>query len=285
METKRRFSAILLSLATAAFVAPAFCQTITIKTSDTLAGIGQKWAEAYVAAHAGAKIEATGGATTAAFAALAERKASIAMVPRGIRFKEAQPCEAAFGSRPTEFKVAVNGVAVYVSANNPAKVLTYAELEEIFKGKQRNWKGLGGKDAPIVVYGVATNTPAGELFMEEVLTGGPPANDIRLLAGTELLNAIARDPNAIGFGPLAQAEGVRALNIKRVFSSTPVAPSEDAISNRIYPISRWLYCYLDPTANKNEIKAYLDWIRSDTGQQIAKQAGYYPLPAKWRATP
>lgn len=285
METKPRFSAIILWLATTAFVTPASCQTITLKTSDTLAGLGQKWAEAYMAAHAGVKIEASGGATTAAFAALAERKASIAMVPRGIRFKEAQPCEAAFGSRPTEFKVAVNGVAVYVNANNPVKVLTYDELEGIFKGKQRNWKSMGGKDAPIVAYGVATNTPVGELFVEEVLAGGAPANDIGILVGAELLKAIARDPNAIGFGPLAQAEGVRALNIKRVFSSTPVSPSEEAISNRIYPISRWLYCYIDPAANKNEIKTYLDWIRSDAGQQIAKQAGYYLLPAKWRATP
>jgi len=285
MQTRQRLSAIILLLTASTSVTSVFCQNITIRTSDTLAGIGRKWTEAYMAKHAGARIEVTSGGTSAAFAALAERKANIALVPRGIRFKEVQPCEAAFGSRPTEFKVGVNGVAVYVNANSPVKMLTYDELEEIFRGKKRNWKGMGGNDAPIVAYGVATNTPAGELFVEEVLAGDAPAKDISILAGTELFSAVAREPNAIGFGPLTQADGVRVLKIKRAFSSTPVAPGEDTISNRIYPISRWLYCYIDPAANKDAIKAYLDWIRSDEGQQIARQAGYYPLPAKWRATP
>jgi len=285
MEIRRRFRTFSLLLTATVFVAPAFCQTLTIKTSETLVGLSQKWAEAYMAAHARAKIETAGGETSAAFAALAERKASIAMVSRGIRYKEAQPCEAAFGSRPTEFKVAVNGVAVYVNANNPVKVLTYDELEGIFKGKQRNWKAMGGQDAPIVVYSVATNTPAGELFVEEVLAGSAPAGDVRVMAGAEMLKAIAGNVSAIGFGPLAQAEGVRPLNIKRVFSSTPVAPSGDAISNRTYPISRWVYGYIDPATNKEDIKSYLGWIRSEAGQQIAKQAGFFPLPAKWRTSP
>jgi phosphate transport system substrate-binding protein len=285
MEMKRRFSATILLLTAAAFVAPAFGQSITVKTSDTLAVIGQKWAETYAAVGAGARIQTTSDATPAVFAALAERKAKIALVPRGIRFKEVQPCEAAFGSRPTEFKVGVNGVAIYVNANNPVKVLTYDELEGIFKGKSTNWKALGGRDAPITVFGAATNTPAGELFSEEALAGGAPASNVRVLSDAEMLKAIAADANAIGFGPLAQAEGVRALTVKRVFSSTPVVPGADTISNRTYPISRWLYCYIDPAANRDEIKAYLDWIRGEAGQEIARQAGFYPVPAKWRTSP
>ena len=61
-----------------------------------------------------------------------------------------------------------------------------------------------------------------------------------------------------------------------------MAPSEDAIAKRIYPISRFVYAYVNPTRQKDEIKAYLDWVRSDAGQEVAKEAGYYPLPAKWR---
>ena len=285
MNTQRRPGTIILLLTASVIVTPILGQTVTVEASDTLVSLSQAWAQAYMAAHSGVKIEATRGETAAVFAALAERKFSVAMTSRGIRYKEAQPCEAAFGSRPTDFKVAVNGVAVYVNANNPVKVLTYAEIEDIYRGKLRNWKGTGGKDEPIVTYGVPTNTAAGELFVEEVLAGNAPANDIKFLAGAELLKAIARDPNAIGFGPLQPAEGVRVLKIKRAFSSTPVEPSQATISNRIYPISRWLYCYIDPAANKDDVKTYLDWIRSDDGQQVAEQAGYYSLPAKWRTTP
>jgi phosphate transport system substrate-binding protein len=259
-------------------------QTITIKGSDTLLGLSQRWADAYKAKHAGVALQVTGGGAPAAFAALAEKKLDIALASRSIRYKEAAACEAAFGQRPAEYKVAVSGLAVYVNTNNSVKVLTYDELFGIFKGKHRNWKELGGGELDISVYAQETNSVYGELFGEEVLNGKGITTEVHLLAGSDVLKAVANDPKAIGYGALTQMEGVRPLSIKRAFSSTPVVPSEEAIANRIYPISRFVYCYVNPTADKGETKAYLDWIRSDEGQQIAREAGYYPLPAKWRSS-
>src|SRR6185503_10136432 len=201
-------------------------------------------------------------------------------VPRLMRFKEAQACEAALGQRPTEFKLAVNAVAIYVNASNPVKYLTYDELEAIFQGKRRNWQKLGGNNAPVIAFGVETSTPVGELFVEEVLAGKSLTNDVRLVTGPELLKAIAREANAIGFGPLASADGIRALEIKRAFSSTPVAPNEETISNRTYPISRFVFGYADTAEIKDDLKAYLDWVRGEEGQQIARRAGCFPLAAK-----
>jgi phosphate transport system substrate-binding protein len=276
----------LVILATACALSQAvWAESITVKTSDTLLPLSQKWAEAYATSHAETKFQVTGGGAAAALVALAERKAGFVTISRAIRFKETQACEAALGQRPTEFKVGVIGAAVYVHTNNPVTVLMYDELESIYKGKFRNWKQVGGKDAAIVVYGVETNTPAGELFGEEVLNGKAVTNDVKIVTQAELLNAIAQNPNAIGFGAFTPTNGLRALNIKRAYSSTPVAPTAEDISNRIYPIARFLYGYLSPDATKGEAKSYLDWIRSDEGQQIAVQAGYYALPPKWRATP
>jgi len=279
------FRGIIFILTIGYFAAPASAQSIRVKTSDTLLPLNQKWAEAYTARHAEIKFDVTGGGTSAALAALAERKANLATISRAIRYKETQACEAALGKRPTEFKVGVAGAAVFVHSNNPVTVLMYDELDGIYKGKFRNWKQVGGKDAPIVVYGVETNTPAGELFGEEVLNGKGVTNDVHIVSQTELLNAVAQNPNAIGFGAFARTNGIRALSIKRTYSSTPVAPSAEDISNRIFPISRFVFSYLSPEANQSEGKAYLDWIRSEEGQQIAVQSGYYVLPAKWRATP
>ena len=142
-------------------------------------------------------------------------------------------------------------MAVYVNAGNPVTELTYDEISGIYRGKLRNWKDLGGSDTPIVVLGSETNTPAGELFLDEVLAGKDFAMDVRFIAQAELLKGVARETNAVGFGAFVRAaEGTRALSIKRVFSSTPVEPSEEAISNRIYPISRFLYFYLNPASNQ-----------------------------------
>jgi len=282
---KTVFRGLILFLTIGLFAATSSAEPIQVKTSDTLLPLNQKWAEAYQTRHAETKFEVTGGGTSPALMALADRKADIAVIPRAIRFKETQACEATLGKRPTEFKVGGVGAAVYVHADNPVTVLMYEELENIFKGKFRNWKQLGGKDAPIAVYGVETNTAPGELFGEEVLNGKTVTNDVRIVSQAELLKVIAQNPNAIGFGAFMSTTDVRALEIKRTYSSTPVRPSADDIANRIYPISRFLFSYLSPAADQSAAKSYLDWIRSDEGQQIAVQGGFYALPAKWRATP
>jgi phosphate transport system substrate-binding protein len=282
---KAVLSRITVLLIACALGTAGHAEPIAVQSSDTLLPLNQKWADAYKAKHSEATFQVSGGATSAALTALAERKAKIALIPRAIRFKETQACEAALGKRPTEFKVGVVGAAVFVHSNNPVTVLMYEELDGIFKGKFRNWKQLGGKDAPIVVLGVETNTPAGELFGEEVLNGKSVTNDVRNVSQAELLKAIAESPNAIGFGAFTPTNGVRALEIKRTYSSTPVRPSADDIANRIYPISRFLFSYLSPAADQSAGKAYHDWIRSDEGQQLAVQEGYFVLPSKWRATP
>jgi len=277
-------STILLA-ALATLSLPAAAETISVKSSETALKLSQDWASGHGSKHPGTKIEVSGGSVTNAFAALAEKRIQLAAVPRVMRFKEAQACEAALGQRPTEFKLAVNAVAIYVNANNPVKYLTYDELEAIFQGKRRNWQKLGGNNSPVIAFGVEASTPVGELFVEEVLAGKGFTNDVKVVSPAELLKAIAREPNSIGFGPLAQADGVRVVEIKRAFSSTPVAPNEETISNRTYPISRFVYGYADPAVIKDGLKAYLDWIRGEEGQQIARQAGYFPIAAKWRTTP
>jgi len=54
------------------------------------------------------------------------------------------------------------------------------------------------------------------------------------------------------------------------------------VLNQTYPIWRYLYNYVNPALDKDEIRAYLNWIRSDEGQKIVKEIGYYPLPAGLR---
>lgn len=278
---KRTFGTWLLFLFSA-WATTGHAQSITVKTSDTLRDLGQQWATTYSAAHAPTKIEVTGDVTAEVFAAFAARKSDVAFTSRKIRFKEVQACEQAFGHRPAELRVGVIGAAVYVHADNPVTTLTYEELEAIYLGKRRNWKQVGGQDATITVYGVRTNTLAGELFVAEVLTGKMVTNDVRLVAPSDLATTVARDVHAIGFGDFANLPGLRAVKIKRAYSSTPVEPGAETIANRIYPITQFVYAYVNPEANKGEIKSYLDWIRSEEGQQTVVAAGGFAVPAKWR---
>ena len=283
----KNLSTKLIAL-TAAFVllSPAYGQTLTVKSSDTLLPLGQKWAAAFKEKNPAAALEVTGGGATAAFAALAEKKLDVALVSRSIRHKEAQACVAAFGQRPVEYKVAVNAVVVYVHTNNPVKTLTYDEMLSLFSGQSKNWKEFdGGEDLAVAVYAQETNSIPGEVFTEEILGTKKLSADARILSGAEMLKAIAADPKAIGYGAFAQADGVRPPAIKRVFSSKPVVPNETSITNRVYPISRFVYCYVNPAATNSVAKAWLDWVRGDEGQRIAREAGFFPTSAKWRTSP
>ncbi len=282
---KPTLAAIIALITAIISLSTASGQTLTVNVSDTLLSLNQKWAEAYKAKHSTAEIQVTGEGTAAAFAALAGKKADLVVVSRAIHFKETQACEAAYGRRPVDTKVAVSGLAVYVNTNNPVKVLNYDELYDIFHGETKTWKVLaGGKDQTISVYAQTTNTVHGELFNEEVLSGRGFSAGVHLLAGQDAIKAVASDQNGIGFGALNLAEGVQTLSIKRAYSSTPVIPDVDNISRRIYPISRYVYCYINPAANQEQVKAYLDWIHGEEGQQVAKEAGFYALPASLRSS-
>ena len=65
-------------------------------------------------------------------------------------------------------------------------------------------------------------------------------------------------------------------------ASPAIAPTEETVLNRTYPIWRYLYNYVNPALDKGEVRAYLDWVRSDEGQKIVKEVSYYALPAELR---
>src|ERR1041385_4961408 len=141
-----------LAAALLATVAVARAGSITVKGSDTMVILAQKWAEVYMGKHSDVKIQVTGGGSGIGFAALQNRATDLADASRPIKSKEIEACLKAFGKRPTEYKVALDGLSVYVNDENPVKKLSLDQLKDIFTGKTRNWKEVGGKDLPITIY-------------------------------------------------------------------------------------------------------------------------------------
>lgn len=256
---------------------------ITVKGSDTLVILAQKWAEVYMAKNAETKIQVTGGGTGTGFAAMQNQTTDLCNASRKIKAKEIETCIKAFGKRPTEYKVCLDGLSVYVHADNPVKDLTIAQLEGIFTGKVKNWKEVGGPDAEIVVYSRENSSGTYEFFKEHVLQGKDFAASAQTMQGTaQVLQAVAKDKKAIGYGGAAYGAGAKHLSIKKDSSSPAIEPTEETIVNGTYPIWRYLYIYVNPALDKDEVAAYLNWIRSDDGQKVVKDVGYFPLPAKLR---
>ncbi len=270
-------------LAVLAGVSAAQAGNITVKGSDTLVILAQKWAENYMAKNPGTKIQVTGGGSGIGFAALQNKSTDLANASRKIKAKEIAECVKAFGRRPTEYKVALDGLSVYVAEGNAVKELTMAQLEDIFTGQIKNWKQLGGNDAPITVYSRENSSGTYEFFKETVLKGKDFVASAQTMPGTAaVLQAVAKDPNGIGYGGVAYGQGARSLNVKASDSSAAVEPTEENVLKGTYPIWRYLYVYVNPALDKGETEAYLTWIRSEDGQKVVKDVGYFPLPKNLR---
>jgi phosphate transport system substrate-binding protein len=266
-----------------ALAGSAYAGDITIKGSDTLVILAQKWAETYMNKHPGVKIQVGGGGSGVGFAALQEQSTDIADASRPIKPDEKMACLKAFKKVPTEYRVAVDGLSIYVHKDNPVKELTVEQLADIFTGKITNWKQVGGKDMPIRLYSRENSSGTYDFFKEHVLKGRDFAASAQTMQGTaQVLQSVANDPKGIGYGGAAYGAGARALAIKKTAGSPAVEPTQETVLNQTYPIWRYLYNYVNPALDKGEIAAYLRWIRSDEGQKIVQEVGYYPLPADSR---
>lgn len=280
-----KLNARLIALMVAGFAATSsFAGTITAKGSDTLVILAQKWAEVYMGQHADTKIQVTGGGTGTGFAALQNRTTDLCNASRKIKAKEITACVEAFEARPTEYKVALDGLSVYVHESNKLGALSLEELEGIFTGKIKNWKDVGGEDAPIVVYSRENSSGTYEFFKEHVLKGQDFAASAQTMPGTAaVLQGIAKDKNAIGYGGAAYGAGAKHIKVSATKGGEAVEPTEENVVNGSYPIWRYLYIYVNPKLDKGEIAAYLKWIRGSEGQKLVKDVGYYPLPEKLRS--
>jgi len=214
------------------------------------------------------------------FAALQNQTTDIADASRPIKPAEVAACIKAFGKKPAEYRVAVDGLSVFVNEANPIKELSIEQLAGIFTGAIKNWKEVGGSDSPITVYSRENSSGTYEFFKEHVLKGKDFAASAQTMQGTALLvQSISKDKSGIGYGGAGYTSGVRAIGVKADAASQAVVPSEETVLNKTYPIWRYLYNYVNPALDKDEIHAYLNWVRSAEGQKIVKAAEFYPLPA------
>lgn len=253
--------------------------TITAKGSDTLVILARKWAEVYMTKKPETKIQITGGGTGTGFAALQNQTTDLCNASRKIRPREIENCIRAFGKRPTEYKVALDGLSVYVNSENPIKELSLPQVEAIFTGKIKNWKDLGGPNAPITVYSRENSSGTYEFFKENVLKGRDFVASAQTMPGTAaVLQAVAKDKNGIGYGGAAYGTGAKHLLIKKDEGSPAIEPTEETVVKGTYPIWRYLYIYVNPALDKGEVAAYLNWIRSGEGRKLVKDVGYFPLP-------
>ncbi len=271
------YTATFLLLTLVALAMPK--QRVTIKGSDTMVILVQRWSELYPDKK-NVEFQVTGGGSGTGVAALINGTTDICSSSRPIKKDEVAQLEKKFGYKGLEIRVAMDGLAIYVHKDNPVKQLSLAQIKDIFTGKFTNWKDVGGLNKPILLYSRENNSGTYEFFKEHVLNKQDFASNTQHMAGTAaLINAVSKDPNSIGFGGAAYAKNVKAIAVSKDGSGKGVVPSDKAIHSGEYPISRFLYFYLNQKPSGN-IKKFIDWVISPAGQKVVTEVGYYPIRRK-----
>jgi phosphate transport system substrate-binding protein len=262
----------------AALAAPTAARAdITVKGSDTMVVLGQRWAEEYMKAHKGSTIQVTGGGSGTGISALINGTTDVCEASRSMKDTERKQLADRAGGPPEEITVARDGLSVYVNDSNPINELSMEQLKGIFTGKITSWKDLGGPDAKIIPYSRENSSGTYVFFKEHVLANADYTPRAQAMPGTAaVVNAVAKEKFGIGYGGAAYAKGIKIIKIKKDAATSGIAPTDATIKNGTYPLSRPLFFYLRPKPSA-EIKAFTDWVLSKDGQAIVVKVGYFPV--------
>jgi phosphate transport system substrate-binding protein len=164
-----------------------------------------------------------------------------------------------------------DALCLYTHPDNTLHSLSLGEVRDIFSGKVRNWKEVGGDDAPIRLLRRNDASGTHTFFLDHVMRRQPIAGNVAVFPTTpDIIEAIARDPHAIGYGGIGYTKGIKALRVENIEAS------EANVRSGRYPLSRYLYLYARSKPS-GEVRRFVEWVQSPAGQRIVEQTGFIPL--------
>ena len=188
---------------------------ITVKGSDTMVILAQKWAELYMKSNPAASIQVTGGGSGVGITALINGTTDICNSSRPMKQTEIEKLKDSYNTLGVQIPCAKDGITIFLNEANKVEELTIKQLSDIYQGKIRNWKELGGNDAEIRLYGRENSSGTYVYFHDEVVKGDYAAS-VQTLPGTAaVVNAVKKDVNGIGYGGAAYAAGVKHAKVKK----------------------------------------------------------------------
>ncbi len=264
--------------------------------SDTLNNVMTLWAEKFNKFYPNVKIQIEGKGSTTAPPALISGTAQIGPMSRQMKGSEIDQFEAKYGYKPTEIRVAVDALAVFVNKDNPVACLTMPQVDALFsKSRRAGYKedvktwgkaGLTGDWAarPVSLFGRNSASGTYGFFKEHVLKNGDYKDEVKEQPGSaSVVQGVTVDRYAAGYSGIGYTtSGVKAVPIaaKQGDECHP-ATAEQAYSGK-YPLSRFLYIYVNKAPNKPLdplVKEFVKMILSKDGQEGVVKDGYFPIPA------
>lgn len=265
--------------------------------SDSLANLMTLWTEAFKRMYPNITIEVQAPGSSSAPPALVESTADFGPMSRLMKDLEVAAFERRYGYRPTVIRVANDALSVYVHRDNPIEFLSVPQVDAVFSVTRRCgaledvivWGDLGltgvWANRPIQIYGRNAVSGTYGYFKQHVLCSGDFKNRVNEQPGSaSVVQAVASSITGIGYSGIGyRTPGVRPVPLAVEEGLAPVSATSVTASDRSYPLSRYLYVYMNkrPGQPMTPLKTeFMRFVLSETGQAIAQKDGFIRLSTR-----
>lgn len=248
-------------------------QKIVVDGSTTVGPIAKAFAEFYMKSNPGVNITVSESGSGNGAKSLINGSCQVATMSRMLKQNE---YEAAVHSEvlPVTHVVAFDGIGMIVHPSNPLSQLSMEQVKQIYLGKYKSWKDLGGPNVPIVIISRDTNSGTYETFETKVLNGAKIAKNCEYVGSNGAIRSrVQNTPGAIGYVGIGFLDkSIKALPVNGVI------PTPGSVKSGKYPISRPLYMITkDYPAFGSHLFGYVNLYLSKKGHEIIESLGFIPV--------
>jgi phosphate transport system substrate-binding protein len=173
--------------------------------------------------------------------------------------------------------VAWDALVMVTQSSNPIRNLTLKQVHDIYFGKITNWSEVGGNNAPIDLYAVASPGDGVEYSLRQLLfgRGDQPVAAPRLYVNTRKLEeGVELNPNGLGASTLADINGNPKL---RAIPINGIAPTATTVGNGSYVLFTPIYLVTNPRSPKaTEVAAFVDFLQTDAAKAAMRKHAVLP---------
>ena len=244
-------------------------QKITITGSSTVAPLVLEIAKRFEKQNKGVRVDVQTGGSSRGINDARSGLASIGMASRALKSEE---------SDLKGFTIANDGICVILNKSNTVAKLSNEQVKGIYTGQIRNWKEVGGKDAPITVVNKAEGRSTLELFLSfYALKNSDIKAQVVIGDNAQGIKTVSGNPNSIGYVSIGTAEfEADAGTPIKLLAMDGIAPSMASVANGKFPLSRPLTLVTKETP-QGLVKRFIDFAQSQAVHDLVKEQFFVPL--------
>jgi phosphate transport system substrate-binding protein len=245
---------------------------IVVDGSTTVGPIAKAFAEYYMGKNPDVNITVSESGSGNGAKSLINATCDVATMSRPMKNSEIKAAQDA-GVLPIEHIVAMDGIVLVVHPSNPVANLTIEQIRDVFTGRIKTWKKLGGPDQPIVKISRDTNSGTYEAFETLVMNREKMSDKVEYVGSNGAIRQrVMSTEGAIGYVGLAFTEGVKMLKANDI-EATP-----ETVTDQTYPIARPLYMYTNGRPKQGTpLSGFVGLAATPEGKKIVEATGFVPL--------